>query len=103
MLKKCRVLCRDRAVNLQALISPVPDPVAVVEIGVAGVAVTHKCFVMAPAGTDRPGPAGVAIVLCANVPAVQEILLLCPVDAGCDVPQGVLVGIDKTMAGCDIA
>ena len=71
-----RILSRDRAVDLQTGIGPVPDPIAVVQIGMAGVSVAHKRFVMAAAGAQRPRPARVAIVLRADVAAVEEIVLL---------------------------
>ena len=61
--QELRVLRGHGAVDAQAGIRPLADPVAVVEIGVAGVAVADEGLVMAAARAERPGPARLALVL----------------------------------------
>ena len=93
----------ERAVDLEAGVGPAANPVAVMKIGVAGVAVANEGFVMAAAGAERTRPAGVAIVLGVDIAAIEEGGLLCLVDAGGDVAEDVLVGIDEAVAGSDVA
>jgi hypothetical protein len=49
------------AVDFEARVGPIPDPVAIAEVGMAGFAVANKCFVVAAAGAQRPRPADMAL------------------------------------------
>jgi hypothetical protein len=51
VIKKRGILRRDGAVYLQALIGPAADPIAIMEIGMAGIAIADERLVMAAAGT----------------------------------------------------
>src|SRR5438094_6889662 len=93
----------DCAVDSQTRIGPVADPIAVMEVGMTGVAVTDVRFVMAAAGAKRAGPAGMTIVFGVDMPAAQKIFLLIPVNTGRDVPQGMAIGIDKAMTRRNVA
>ena len=88
---------------METSIGPVANPVAEVQIGVTGIAVADKSFVMASAGAKRPGEAGVAIIFAADVTASQEGALLLAIDSGADVAKSMLVRVHETVAGCDIA
>ena len=68
-----------------------------------GISVTHKCFVVAAARTQWTRPAGMAIILTVNMAASQKIILLLQVDSSGNVSEGVFIGVDKSMAGSDIA
>src|SRR5271155_1922016 len=82
LLKKARISGGNGAVDFEASVGPVPDPIAVVEIGMAGIAITDERFMMASAGAQRARPTGRAIVLGIDVAAAQEISLLLAIDAG---------------------
>src|SRR5262249_33672447 len=73
LLKKLRVVRADGTVDTQTGVGPAADPIAVVQIGVAGVSVVDKRFVMAAAGAQWARPTGMAIVLTADVAAAQKI------------------------------
>ena len=62
----------DRAVDLQASVGPVPDPIAIVKIGMAGIAIAYERLVMATARAQGPRPAGMAIVFGVDVAAASE-------------------------------
>ena len=49
--QELRILRANRAVNTKTAIGPIPDPIAIVKVRMAGVAVAHKSFVMAAART----------------------------------------------------
>src|SRR5580704_9146907 len=103
LLQKTWIFGRDSPVDFKASVGPVADPIAIVEIGVSRVPVTYKCFVMAATGAQRARPAGVAIVLGADVAAIQEIGLLVAIDAARYMSQRVNVGIDEPVAGSNVA
>src|SRR5262245_27078490 len=88
----------DLAIDPQADVGPAADPVAVVEIGVACIAVAHVGFVITAAGTDGARPASVALDFTAKVPAGDEVGLGGAIDARGDVPELVRVGVDEAMA-----
>ena len=102
MIEKRGILRRNRAVYLQALIGPPADPIAIVEIGMAGIAIADERLVMASTGAKRPRPALMAVVLGIDISPGEEIILFFPVDAGGHITQDMLIGIDKAMAGRDI-
>src|SRR5438552_6369793 len=87
----------DCAIDSKTCIGPVADPIAVVEVGMTGVAVTDVRFVMAAAGAKQAGPAGMTIVFRIDMPAAQKVFLLLPVDTGRDLSQSTPIGIDNTM------
>src|SRR6476660_6424008 len=58
---------------------------------------------MASAGTERARPAGVAGIFGANVSAIEKSGLFLFVDAGGDVAENVLIGIDEAMARSNVA
>src|SRR5262249_40634445 len=96
------VVNTDRAVDSQAGVGPVANPIAIVKVRMTGVTVADVCFVMAAAGAQRSSPARVTVVLCVNMAAAQEVLLLLAVDPAGDVAQRVCVGVDETMTGSDV-
>src|SRR5206468_11632578 len=93
----------DCAIDSKTCIGPVADPIAVVEVGMTGVAVTDVRFVMAAAGAKRAGPAGMTIGFRIDMPAAQKVFLLLPVDTGRDVSQSMAIGIDNTMTRRNVA
>src|ERR1700679_3803080 len=103
MIEERRILRGNGAINLKALIRPAADPIAVVKICMARIAVAHERFVMAAAGTERPCPAFMAVVLGIDISSAQKIVLLLFVDARGHIAQDMLVRVDKAMAGCDVA
>src|ERR1700724_2807390 len=62
LLQKAWISGGDGAVDFKASVGPVPDPIAVVEIGMAGVAITDECFMMASSGAQWARPTRMAIV-----------------------------------------
>src|SRR5690242_13088496 len=103
MLKKTWIGGGDSAVDLETGVGPAADPIAVVQIRVAGVAIAHVRFVMTAAGAHRARPTGVAICLRLDVAAREEIRLACAIQTRSDVPQPVRIGIDEAMARSNIA
>src|SRR5207247_8857528 len=93
----------DCAIDSKTCIGPVADPIAVVEVGMTGVAVTDVRFVMAAAGAKRAGPAGMTIVFRIDMPAAQKVFLLLPVDTGRGVSQSLAIGIGTTMPKRNVA
>src|SRR5262249_48818587 len=93
----------DCTVDSQTCIGPPADPIAVVEVGMTGVAVTDVRFVMTAAGAKRARPAGMTIVFGIDVPAAQKVFLLVPVNTRRNVSQGMAIGIDKTMTRSNVA
>jgi len=67
---------------------PIPDPIAIVKVGMAGVSVTNVSFMVAAARAQRARPAGVAIVLGIDMAAAQKIGLLGAVDAILEARDG---------------
>ena len=90
-------------VDLQAGFSPVADPVAVMQIGVAGIAVAHECLVVAAARAQRTSPAAMAVVLGVDMTFFKEILLFAAIKAGRDMSKGMIVGIGETMTRRQVA
>src|SRR5262252_2458650 len=68
-------------VDLQAGVGPAADPFAVVKIGSRGRAVADVRFVIAPAGTERPRPARLAVRLVVDVMLLEKRVLRRTVDA----------------------
>lgn len=93
---------RDRAVDLKAGFRPSSNPVAIMQVCVAGLSVAHKGFVMASARAKRTSPAAMAFILRVDVAAVKKLFTLLFVDARRDMPESVLIGIDEPMARCNI-
>ena len=92
MIEKRGILRGDGAVDLQALIGPAADPIAVVKVGMTGIAVADEGLVMA-AARAQSGRAQqfMAIVLGVDVSAGKEIVLFFPVDAGGHMTKDMLV------------
>ena len=103
LLQKSRILGADGAENAQTGIRPFANPIAKVQIRVAGIAVADECFVVASAGAQRSRKATAAIVFCADVAAGEKVALFGAIDAGRDVAERVRIGIDEAVAGRDIA
>src|ERR1700691_2854505 len=103
MIQERWVLRGDGAVYLQTLVGPGADPIAVVEVGVAGIAIANECLVMAAAGTERPRPALMAVVLGINVSPGKESVLLFSIHPGGHITKNMFIGVDKAMTGRDIA
>ena len=103
MIEERGILRRDGAVHFQALIGPGADPISVVEVGMAGSAIANECFVMAAAGTQRPRPALMAVVLGIDISPGKKSALLFSIHPGGHVTKNMFVGVDKAMAGGDIA
>src|SRR5262245_34655515 len=103
MLKKLRIARGNLPVNLQTDVRPPANPIAVMEVGVARVAVTHIGFVVTAARTYGTRPAGVAFGFAMNAAALKEIGLNLAVDSGRKMSEIVRVGIDETVAGRDVA
>src|ERR1700676_641964 len=102
MLEEPGIFLGQGAVDFKTRVRPAAYPAAEMKIRVTGVAVAHKGFVMAAAGTEGARPAGVTIQLSLDVAAIQKGGLFLLVDAGSDVSQHVLVGIDETVAWRDV-
>src|SRR5580658_8374172 len=102
MIEERGILRGDGAVHFQALIGPGADPIAVVEVGMAGIAIANECLVMATAGTQRPRPALMAVVLGINISPGKESTLLFSIHPGGHVTKHMFVGVDKAVAGRDI-
>ena len=83
--------------------SPLANPIAVVEIRVAGVAIADKSLVMATTGTQRPCPATVAVVLAVDPALLQELAPLFHINTCIDMADDVVIRIDKTVARSDVA
>jgi hypothetical protein len=73
------------------------------QIGVTGISVPYKRFVVASTCAQRTRETTVTIVLAFDVAAIQERMLLGFVDAGIHVSERVRIGIHEPMARCDIA
>jgi hypothetical protein len=73
------------------------------QVGVPGVAVAHESLVVATARAHGAGPTGVAIVLGSDIAPAKKIALLFAVDPTGDMTDRVAIGIDKTVARCDVA
>src|SRR3984885_472563 len=101
MIEERGILRRDGAVHFQALIGPGADPIAVVEVGMAGIAIANECLVMAAAGTQRPRPALMAVVLGINISPGKKSTLLLSVHPGSHVTQHMFVRVYEAMAGRD--
>ena len=67
-----------------------------------GIAVADKSFMMASAGAEGAGEAGVAIVFRIDMTAAQKVFLFLTIDSRRNMSQGMGIGIDETMAWCDI-
>src|SRR5687767_1991873 len=93
----------DDAVDPQTDIGPAANPVTVMQVRVTGVAIAYERFVIATARAHRPRPACVAFRFAGYVSALEETALYIAIHAGRDVPEPVRVGIDKAVAGSDIA
>ena len=93
---------RNGSVDFETAAGPVPNPIAIVKIGMTRVSVTNKRFVVASAGAQRASPAGVTIVLGIDVAPPDKVRLFGAIDSSRDVPQRMGIGIDKPMAGRDI-
>src|ERR1700728_3911636 len=102
MIEERGILRRDGAVYLEAFIGPGADPITVVEVRMAGIAVANECLVMAAAGTQRPRPTLVAVVLGINISPAKESVLLFSIHPGSHITKHMFVGVDKAMAGRDI-
>src|SRR5262245_23227321 len=103
VFEKRRVLRCDRAIDLQAFVGPVADPVAVVQVGMTGITVPDERFMMTAARADRPGPAGVAGVFGTDMSTIEKVRLFRPIDSRRDVAQRVMIRVHEAMAGRDIA
>src|SRR5580698_8381041 len=103
MIEERGILRRDGAVHFQALIGPGADPIAVVEVGMAGIAIANECLVMAAAGTERPRPALMAVVLGIDISPGKKSVLLFSIHSGGHIAKNMFVGVHKAMAGRDIA
>src|ERR1700704_3618725 len=55
--QELRIAGGDFAIDAKADVGPAADPVAVMQVGVARIAIAHEGFVMAAAGTQRARPA----------------------------------------------
>src|SRR5215471_4311423 len=93
----------NRAVDAQAGVGPVANPVAVVQVRMTGVTVANVRFVVTAARAQRACPAGVTVVFRIDVAALEEISLFLPIKAGQDMTQGMRIGIDEPMTGRDIS
>ena len=91
VFEKLRILRCDRAVDLQTFVSPVANPIAVVQVGMTGITVPDESFVVTSARADRPGPARVAVVFGTDMSAIEEVRLFRAIDSSGDVSQSVLV------------
>ena len=85
------IFSRQGPIDIQTSVRPVTNPVAEMQVGVAGITVAHEGFMVTAAGAQRTGETGVAIVLGADVTAIEKGRLLVAVNAGLDVAQSVLV------------
>ena len=101
--EKRRIADADLSKDLQAEIVPSPNPVAIMQIGMARVSIADESLVVAPAGAQRTGPAGVAIVLTIDMAAVEKVRLLFAVYSGRDIAQRVRIGIHKAVAGRNVS
>src|SRR5262249_1124628 len=97
IFEKRRVVRCNRAIDLQTLVGPVADPVAIMQIGMTGIAVSDERLMVTSAGADRPSPACVAGVFGADMSAIKKGCLFRPIDSLGDVSQSVLVRIHETM------
>ncbi|KAG5736166.1 hypothetical protein E4T56_gene7607, partial [Termitomyces sp. T112] len=97
------VLYRQRALNFQAGVGPFADPVAIMQIGVAGVAIADKGLVMASARAQRPRPARLARIFGADMALGQELALRLAINAAGDMAHHMAVGIGEAVAGREIA
>src|ERR1700677_2042074 len=102
MIEERGILRRDGAVHVQALIGPGADPIAVVEVGMAGIAIANEGLVMAPAGAQRPGPTLMAVVLGIDISPGKESALLFSIHPGGHVTKHMFIRVDEAMAGRDI-
>src|SRR5262245_45844596 len=102
-LEKFRILCCDCAIDLQTLVGPVANPVAVVQIGMTGITVPDERFMVAPARADRSSPACMTCVFGTDMSTVEKVRLFRLIDSRRDVPQSVLVRVHEAMARRDVA
>ena len=103
VFEKLRILRCDRAVDLQTFVSPVANPIAVVQVGMTGITVPDESFVVTSARADRLGPARVAVVFGTDMSAIEEVRLFRAIDSSGDVSQSVLVRVHEPMARRDVA
>src|ERR1051326_8254634 len=82
---------------------PVANPVAVVQVGVACVSITHECLVVTSSRAKRACPTRVAVILRVDVSPIQKILLFGSIHAGGNVTHAVCVRIHETVARRDIS
>ncbi len=68
----------------------------------AGIPIANKCLVMAAAGTKRPRPTFMAVVLGINISPGKKSVLLFSIHPGGHITKNMFVGVDKAMAGRDI-
>src|SRR5436305_893171 len=74
------LLFGQRAIHLQARVRPASDPLAVVQVGTLGRAVSRVRLMVAAAGAQRTRPAGRAVRLAVDVMTVEELLLPSVID-----------------------
>src|SRR3954468_3145942 len=103
MFQKVRSLRGERAVHLEAGVRPRPNPFAVVKVWLRCRAITRVRFVIAPAGAQRPRPAGGAVRLVIDVMRLEEGRLRGVVDAVEHAAQLVAVRPRETMAERNVA
>src|SRR6188472_3484971 len=101
LAKEAGVLYRQLAVNLQTRVRPAANPLTVVQVGALRRPVAGVGLVVAPACTDWPCPAGLAVGLVVDVVRVEELGLLRPVDAAGDRPEVVRLGSGKAVTERD--
>src|SRR6476646_2130107 len=93
----------ERSVDLEAGVRPASNPVAVVQVGLDRRAVARVCFMIAPARTERPGPAGRTVSLVRDVVLGEEVVLTRVIDTAEHGAQLVRVGAGEAMAERNVA
>src|SRR3954447_20024913 len=105
--KKRRVADCQFAVDRETHVGPPANPLAVVQVRVAGVAVSRVRLVIAPARAQRACPAHAAVGLVRDVVLLEKRRLGAAIDSVADAANFVLVAAGEAMAerhvavGCD--
>src|SRR5260370_25406339 len=103
-VEKRRVPHTDLSIDTEAEIVPATDPVTVMQCCSRRVAIVNERFVIASAGAHRAGPARVAVVACADVMRVEELVARFVVDAPfMYISHLSYVEIDEAATKIDIA
>src|SRR5262245_55887275 len=103
MMQEIGIPLCNRAVNSQANVSPPADPIAIMQIRVAGVAISDKRLEVTATRAYRPSPARMALRLALDVASLQEVSLHIPVNTRRDMAEPVRVGIHEAMTRRDVA